>query len=358
MWRGQSCRRGLNLPLGERGRRRWLKATISAATVLGALTASATAVAQVSSTGTAASRNTGVSGATVPLLNGTNIWGGANLPGTAGQQRFDLNFSPTNGTQNFPIISAVNGDGIVSARTQTMLQIVGIPNLAVSPEVNNVDAVAYNGFASYDAERYDRGGPNNGAVQSGEPIGVYSFQPYDGISDAATAAMAASATETQVHDTHHGTDLVFVTTPNASGSTKRVEGLAISRGGLGGVTVGLPGGGAKGDLGAGTLHAADSIVTGNHFRSDGPTPKLSSCGGATVVAGSTDVKGKITNRSGVTSCTVNFAKTYESGGLVVCMVQDYGASTPAPYLSNSSVTSFTVSWPSSYSGSWSYICVS
>ena len=311
--------------------------------MLGALTWSETTVAQVS-------------GAAVPLLNATNTWSGAASTGTTGQQRFDLNFSKTNGTQNFPIISAVNGDGVVSARTQTMLQIVGVPNPAVSPEVNNVDAIAYNGFASYDAERYDRGGPNNGAVQSGEPIGVYSFQPYDGLSDATTAAMAAVATETQVHDTHHGTDLIFVTTPNANGPTKRVEGLAISRGGLGGVTVGLPSGGAKGDLGAGTLHAADTVVTGNHFRSDGPRPKLSSCGGGAIVAASTDVKGQVTNGAGITSCTVNFAKAYEAGRLVVCLVQDYGASALGPYLSSSSRASFTVSWPARYAGSWSYIC--
>jgi hypothetical protein len=312
-------------------------------------------ITQVSGAGTAAQKNTGASGAKVPLLNGTNTWSGATSVGTAGQQRFDLNFSSTTGTTNFPIISAVNGDGIVSSRTQTMLQIVGVPNLAVSPEVNNVDSFAYNGFASYDAERYDRGGPNNGAVQSGEPIGVYSFQPYDGISDATTASMGANATETQAHDTNHGTDLVFVTTPNGNGSTKRIEGLAISRGGLGGVTVGAsPIGGTNGDLGAGTLNVQDSVATGNHYRSKGSAPTLTSCGsGASVLAG-TDVAGVIATGAGTSSCTINFAKAY--AGAPICIVQTYSNASPVAYLTSFNANNITVSWNSAFQGAFMYIC--
>ena len=215
--------------------------------------------------GTAAVATTGTTGHVIPFMDGVNNWGGQTLSGTAGQQSFLLNGDYTDATTNYVVIASIPpGDGIVSPRTQTMLQIVGTPNPSVSPEVNILLGQSYNGFSSVTLERYDRGGPNNGAVLNAEPIGVLAFSPYDGVSDAVTAGMSAITTEDQVHNTNHGTSLAFFTTPNANGSSpSRVTGLSISPGGLGGVTIGAPSGG---DMGAGTLNVQGSIyVNGTPF---------------------------------------------------------------------------------------------
>ena len=158
-------------------------------------------------------------------VNAANRW--------TAQNTFSLNYPTT----NYPIIAATNGDGIVGPRTQALLQIVGVANPSVGQEVNVVDTFGYNGYAQFDAERYDRGGPNNGAVQAGEGVGVYSFEPFDGSSDATTAGIGAITTETQ-DSAHHGAYVAITFTPNATGSKKRYMGLTISHGGLGGTTIG------------------------------------------------------------------------------------------------------------------------
>ena len=255
----------------------------------------------------------------------------------------------------YPIIDGSNGQGVVTPRTQTMLQIVGAADPAAfgTSEVNVVDAFAYNGFAQYSAERYDRGGPDNGAVRSGEPIGTYSFEPYDGVSDATTAGIVAAATETQVHDTHHGTDLIFSYTPNANGPAKRIQGMAISPGGAGGVVVGSPSGGTKGDLGAGALNVADSIATGSHFRSRGSAPTLSSCGAGPSITG-TDAAGAVTTAASTSSCTIAFAKAYTSAP--ICIVQTYAQPGPVAFLTRHTTSRITVSWPTAFRGTFFYLC--
>ena len=263
----------------------------------------------------------------------------------------------TPNTWRAPQLGCWNPAGCVSPRIGAVFNAIG----PLEGENNLFDGVSYNGFSQFVAERYDHKGGKFTGVGSNELVGGFlgAAQMTTG-SDPVDAGMLLFTTEAQTAG-HNGMGLELDYTPN--GSTALTRGLSVSPQGKGGVTIG---GGyanaepyqyhAPADLGPGTLHAADSIATGNHIRSDGPTPKLSSCGAATTVAGSTDVKGRITNGTGVTSCTVNFAKAYEAGSLVVCLVQDYGASALGPYLSSSSRASFTVSWPARYAGSWSYIC--
>ena len=263
----------------------------------------------------------------------------------------------TPNTWRAPQLGCWNPIGCVSPRIGVVFNAIG----PLKGENNLFDGVSYNGYSQFVAERYDFSDGKFTGVGANELVGAFlgAARMSTG-SDPVDAGMVLYTTEAQT-DGHNGMGLELDYTSN--GSTALTRGLSVSPQGRGGVTIG--GGYANAepyaytgaaDLGPGTLHAADSITTGNHIRSDGPAPKLSSCGGATVAAGSTDVKGKVANGAGINSCTVNFAKAYEAGSLVVCMVQDYDGSTPAPYLSSSSQTSFTVSWPASYAGTWLYIC--
>jgi hypothetical protein len=201
-------------------------------------------------------------------------------------------------------------------------------------------------------------GPNNGAVQNGEPIGYYAFVPLDGSSNSNTGGLAAQATENMDNATgHHGTSLQLQYTPNAAGANKfRYVGITISNGGNGGVTVGDDGTGSHQtpptDLGKGTLHVADSVVSGNHFSSDGAAPTVSSCGTSPSVGG-TDNVGQV-SVGGATSCTVNFHTAWANAP--ICIVQTKANATPVAYVSSVSTTKFVFSLSASLTGGVYYIC--
>ena len=268
-----------------------------------------------------------------------------------GQQTWSVGYPAT----KYPVISGVHADGVVSPRVQTMLQIVGSadPRSGTS-EVNVVDAFAYNGIAQYSAERYNRGTSKTGAVRVGEGIGVYSFEPFDGGSDSNTAQMRADATEDHDHAAgRHGTSLTFSYTPNGSGSALRYTGLTISRGGLGGVTVGDKGHQSPpSDLGAGTLHVASSIVAGGHLSSDGAAPTASRCGAGSAVTG-TDNAGTV-HVGGAASCTIAFHQAWAKEP--VCIVQTKGRPAPAAYVSAVSTTQLVIALGGSLTGGVNYIC--
>ncbi len=146
----------------------------------------------------------------------------------------------------------------------------------------------------------------------------------------------------------------------ANGSTALYRSLSVSPQGHGGVTIG--GGGAHNnpfkysspaDLGPGTLNAADSIVTANHFRSDGSAPKVSACGPSPSIRG-TDAAAEVGAGGPVRSCTITFAKAYNSNP--ICIVQTRNRPSPVAYVSGVSATALTVSWNSPLRGAWSYIC--
>jgi hypothetical protein len=270
----------------------------------------------------------------VPLLNTAVTWKNSSSPGMV------MQFDPTH--------------GVPGARTQTGLQITGRPNLSVSPEVNVVDAFGLGGYAQYDAERYDinRSG-GFGPLAKGEPIGLYSFEPFDGVSDHTTAGMMAITTEAMVHDTHHGTGVAIGYTPNAR--SLRWAGIWISEGGTGGVSIGDVGGGSgvgPADLGEGTLHVHKSTVTGAHFSSDGPAPAVSGCGSNPGVSG-TDNAGTVSVGGG-TSCVVTFHDRWAK--TPVCIVQVRNSATPVAYVSSLSTSALTISLSGRLTGVVSYIC--
>ena len=217
------------------------------------------------------------------------------------------------------------------------------------------DGVAQDGFAQYQAERRDTGSTGVGA---NEIVGSYLGAAYmDTGSDPSDAGMLLYTTERQTTG-HNGMGLELDYTPN--GSTALTRGISVSPQGLGGVTVG---GGfasnnpysytAPADLGPGTLNAADSIVTGNHFRSDGTAPTVSSCGASPTIRG-TDVAGEVNTGASVTACTITFAKAYHS--VPICMVQTKANPSPVTYVVSSSTTLLTVNFSASLHGGWFYSC--
>jgi hypothetical protein len=277
--------------------------------------------------GTAALHNTGTSGANVPLLNTQNHWGAYQVIG-------------------------LNPVGTVNPRINVGLQVVG----PASGENNVVDAFSYNGASQFVAERYGWNGKAFTPVQRGENIGGYWGAAFDGKGDPVDAGLTFNATENQTL-TANGMDAEIWYTPN--GSTALTEGFAVNAGGLGGVTVGGGSAGRPGlhpkDLGNGTINAADSIVTMNHFRTSGSHGTVTRCGANPTLARGTDQAGAIATGGAVTSCTYNFAKSW--GGPPVCMVQIFNAATPAPYISSELASSITVSFPAPFNGVFQYMCM-
>ncbi len=237
---------------------------------------------------------------------------------------------------------------------------IGVVFNAIGPltgENNLFDGVSYNGFSQYQAERYDYRDGRFVAVGANEVVGGYLGAALDGKGDPADAGMLLFTTETQTPD-HNGMGLELDYTPN--GSTALTRGLSVSPQGRGGVTIG--GGYAsnnpyeyKGpaDLGPGVLNAAGSIVTGDHFRSDGHAPTLVSCGSGAKLTG-TDAAGFVTTGGEVSSCTVNFAKAYASAP--VCIVQTFANAAPATFVTSYAASYLKVAWTDGLNGTWLYIC--
>lgn len=289
--------------------------------------------------GTAAAKNIGTSGATVPLLSASNFWG-------AIQQYC---FSPL--------------AGCVGPRMGNILDLVG-PNQG---ENNQIDVFAYNGFSQYMIERWDF---NSGtgmfqAVGSGEVIGGYGAAALDGtpggggVGDPADAFVGFATTEAQTV-THNGMGVDLEFTPNTT--TALTRGLGVSVGGLGGVTIGGSGWAASvsgpTDLGTGTLNAASDLSTQGHFRSGGTHPAVSSCGGGSPSVTGTDNAGKVATGSGtVNSCTVTFSQTFP--GTVICQVQTLNNASPVSFVSSGpsgTPTVMVVGFSASLNGSFSYLC--
>jgi hypothetical protein len=295
--------------------------------------------------------DTSVSAGALCLLNTDCTW--------RGQNKWAVNFDGTTGNpSNYPIIyhTGAYAQGIVSPRSAVVLQLVGVPSNPVnSGEINIIDAFAYNGYAAINAERYDRGGPNNGRVLAHENIGNIGFDPYDGVSDANTAGFGCQTTEEQIHDTNHGTGCVLWYTPAAAGANKRYTAISFGWGGLGGVGIGeasyqVP----VTDLGPGTLNVASDIVSHNHYRSRGPAPTVTSCGSSPSITG-TDNAGAVGTGGAVTACTVKFKAAWNAAP--ICIVQTRNSATPVAYISaGPTTTAFTVAFSASLNGGFSYIC--
>lgn len=299
-------------------------------------------ILQSDSSGNIASANPiGTSGATVPLLNGANTWSGGDiLDNSAGNITWVLNGNPSNnGTIEFPIITdaCAYGSGIVGARIQTQLQILGCgrPDLyAGTDEVAVIDAFGYSGHPEVHFERYDRCqtppsctmGVNNGAVQSGETIGGVDWNPYDGTSDATTAAWHGFASETQVNGSHHGTQEELSYTPNANGASVRCNAMWVSQSGNGGISFGDAGlgsgnntgtcsGAGPNDEGNGQVNAYGYWLNSAKLFAMGTwTPTLAFAGGGGSVSSYTVQSGTYVCVQGLVTVDFNVAATLGTGG--------------------------------------------
>lgn len=267
------------------------------------------------------------------------------------QQAPSLN--ATNYWRNYQV-GCWNKLGCVSPKEGVVFNAIG----PLEGENDVFDGVSYNGFSQFMAERYDFKDGHWTGVGANEVVGGFlGAAQLDTGSDPADAGMLLYTTEAQTK-THNGMGLELDYTPN--GSTALTRGLSVSPQGRGGVTVG---GGyghnnpyrykAPADLGPGTLHVADSVVTGNHLASDGPRPTLETCGSGATIKG-TDAAGQVTNGGPIKSCIVRFAKPYASD--VVCIIQDYASPTPIAYLTRFGPWGFEASWSSPFKGGWFYMC--
>ena len=287
-------------------------------------------------------------------LDGANVW--------TGQQRFQ----PSCGFNcGYPIISLYNDKGAVSPRNNAVIEVVGAPQIP-GTEVN-FDAFAYNGFIQYDAERYDIGGPNNSAVRAGETIGVYSFEPFDGISDSNTAEIVATATEDQSNaGGAHGTSLYIGYTPNAFGPRLRCAGITISNRGTGGVTVGYTKGcqSPPADMGQGTLNLAGALYADNGLLLADDAAHLRGMGGAgaptvdnsgTVVSGSTDNRGEIAaGGAAAKRWTISWSHPWPTRPFCTAtpLATGGGTVTVAP-----TAASLTVEFTNNFSGGFDWVCL-
>lgn len=84
------------------------------------------------------------------------------------------------------------------------------------------------------------------------------------------------------------------------------------------------------------------------------SPVVSACGAGSPSLVGNDYAGFVTVGTSTSACTVTFASAYNTG--TACIVQDYNATSPIPYVSAISTTAFTVTWGSAYSGSFFYLC--
>ncbi len=244
--------------------------------------------------------------------------------------------------------------GVPSYKNDTVLGL-----MAPSGHYTTLDIIAYTGqrtaggaYGGIQTEVYGCTNAAGCTVPGGQVSAAYAAAAFNGVGDTTDAATLMMTTEAQTPK-HNGMDVEFWYTPN--GSTAFTKGAALSPGGAGGFVIGEP---AAGDLGKGTLDVQDTVAVGNHLRSTGAAPSLSACGaGAGFAPGSNsnDVRGEVSNGAGVSSCTVTFHRAYASPQ--TCIVQDYANATPIAFVSSLSLSSFTVSWPASYSGTWSYICM-
>ncbi len=284
-------------------------------------------------------------GLAVPTL----AWGQA-----AGDPRPRLD--ATNHWRSYQLICLKTARSCPSPRTGVAVNAIGSHP---SGENNLFDGVAINGFANFVAERYDHTGERYAGVGANEVVGgFWGAARMDTGSDPVDAGLELYTTEAQSTG-HNGMGLELDYTAN--GSTALARGLSVSPQGRGGVTIG---GGyasapyryrAPADLGAGTLHAADTIQTDNHFVSGGPRGAITSCGARPVMDRGTDQAGQITTGGPVTSCTYSFARSWSS--TPICLAGVVNAPTPTAYVSAVSGRRLTVSFSSAFNGAFQFICM-
>ncbi len=238
-------------------------------------------------------------------------------------ERYDRGTLLTNGSTSTssPTLHIVNNPTAINANTTIYDngQTIGTVASTTSPGSTTITLTANAAYAVASGDTLAWIGPGNGAVQSGEGVGCYTFEPFDGSSDSNTAQMCANATETQAHGTNNGTRLTFSYTPNASNGSLRYMGLAISPGGLGGVTVGNQSGSpqvAPTDEGAGTLNVVTNYyLNGTKMFASGTwTPTFSFTGGGGTISSYTEQSGNYRCAGGVVTIDFYVAATINTTG--------------------------------------------
>lgn len=273
--------------------------------------------------GTAATQNTGTSGATIPLLNGTNTW--------SAQQTVNLNAAAA-----------------PTPATGTGVQLVG-----ADATVARFEADSFGAIAAFTARRANGTDASPTALLSGDQIGAFNFHGFyvtGGPAYSSVQANLAGYAAQNWTSTNQGTKVVIRTTPN--NSTTLTDALTVGQDGsaivAGSLTVGagaaLTSTGAGGALGTNAFSStsymplAGGTFTGGIGFSTTNTLDIGTSATVlaprTVYAGTSFVGPVGTFTTSVTTPLVNLTGTalvFQSGGVT-------GTINWAPATSNKAIT--------------------
>lgn len=109
----------------------------------------------------------------------------------------------------------------------------------------------------------------------------------------------------------------------------------------------------NGNVGIGTSNPTTALTVNGNITNTGTAPTISSCGGGSIGAGSTNHKGQITGVSSATACTITFSSAL--GTAPACLIIG-SAVVSSPVVTSISTSAVTFGF-SSYSGTLYYHCL-
>ncbi len=256
-----------------------------------------------------------------------------------------------------PVAIVANGGGTPSYKNDTWLGITG-PDGAFT----TLDIVAFESgagvYPGLQLELYGCSKTKFCPVPRGKVVGAVSGNAWNGKGDTTDAGLLFRTTEDQT-PTANGMGAELWYTP--TGSTAFLEGMALNRGGLGGVTIGKPQGGSAGDAGAGTLNVqkaiyldGEPVVVARAGHIQAPATKgPKACGG--VAEGSTDNAGEVSNGSPVTSCALTFRTAWNRRPFCTATAQGPGAG--EVWLTELGPGGFVFNSARAFAGAWTFTCL-
>jgi hypothetical protein len=270
---------------------------------------------QISGLGTAATVNTGTSGATIPLLNGANTWSGVQTFSAA--QSMSAGLTLTNAANAYTQTST--GLSLTSGTTGFGRNITGT--------VNDASAV-------------------------------------DGIIDFANITCTLCTATSYLVDWQVGGSSVFkVSTTGVATASSAMQAPAVRVTGTGPAVIGIysP---ATNQLGFSTNSTAAGLIdAGQHWRIGANTPTISSgaCGATTngtLSAGSSDQSGEVIIASATTTlCTITFGIAYTTAPRAVILQAanlTAAGQIASEYVSAIGATTFVITGTALASTSWYY----
>lgn len=311
--------------------------------------------------GTAAFDNTGTSGATIPLLNGTNTWSAVNTFGSGDLSATAPSLSGTvTGTYTLggtPTITAPTLSGTVSG-TYTLGGTLTLSGATLSgnttlPGSGQISSAGFLGIGATGSASLPISVADNQNASSSVQISN------NNASSSAAAQFVAS------NGTHSGT-LDQTGTGAGTGGVVRTDGTLLFGNGPGGLTLATIGAAQPVYFGVNNVETARFDANGN-FRvgqSGAPTVAANACGSTTqgtVAAGSTNNAGQFTAGTvAVTTCTITFANsgfTFAPRSIVLYPANATAAATGtvAAFVSAISATTFTVTGTALASASYYYL---